>query len=59
MEISDDNNRILGRYCGEQLNGKEVLVTGKKASIMIHSVIDEQYPVFQLTIVNNQNGMFR
>ncbi|CAH3028691.1 unnamed protein product, partial [Porites evermanni] len=56
LKISDDNNRILGTYCGKQLNGKDVLVTGNRAFITIVSDENERYPVFQLTILNYQNG---
>ena len=61
MEIVDDNNRILGTYCGSELSGKVVLVNGNYALITFHSDETVQYPGFQLTILftENQNGMFR
>ena len=61
MEIVDDNNRVLGRYCGSELSGKVVLVTGNYALITFHSDGIVQYPGFQLMILftENQNGMFR
>ena len=61
MKIVDDNNRALGTYCGSQLSGKVVLVTGNYAFITFHSDYYGQYPGFQLTILftENQNGMFK
>ena len=62
MKIVDDNNRALGRYyCGSELIGKVVLVTGNYALITFHSDEIIQYPGFQLTILftENQNGMFK
>ena len=61
MEIVDDNNRVLGTYCGSELSAKVVLVTGNYALITFHSDGIVQYPGFQLTILftENQNGMFR
>ena len=61
MEIVDDNDSVLGTYCGSELSGKVVLVTGNYALIIFHSDEVEQYLGFQLTILftENQNGMFR
>ena len=61
LEIVDDNDRVLGTYCGSELSGKVVLVTGNYALIIFHSDEVEQYLGFQLTILftENQNGMFR
>ncbi|XP_073231468.1 CUB and peptidase domain-containing protein 2-like [Porites lutea] len=52
---------VLGTYCGSELSGKVVLVTGNYALITFHSDGSEQYPGFQLTIsfIENQNGMFK
>ena len=61
MRIVDDDNRIRGTYCGRELSGKIVLVTGNYALITFHSDGSEQYTGFQLTILftENQNGMFK
>ena len=61
MKIVDDNNRALGTYCGSELSGKAVLVTGNYALITFHSDDYQLYPGFQLTILftENQNGMFK
>ena len=60
MRIVDDNNRTLGTYCGSELSGKVVLVTGNYALITFHSDYSVQYPGFHLTILftENQKGMF-
>ena len=60
MRIVDDNNRTLGTYCGSELSGKVVLVTGNYPLITFQSDGSKQYPGFQLTILftENQNGMF-
>ena len=61
MRIVDDDNRTLGTYCGRELSGKAVLVTGNYALITFHSDHVLQYPGFQLTIlfIENLNGMFK
>ena len=61
MRIVDDDNRTLGTYCGSELSGKVVLVTGNYALITFHSDGSKQYPGFQLTILftENQDGMLR
>ena len=61
MEIVDDDNRTHGKYCGRELRGKVVLVTGNYALITFHSDDSGQYPGFQLTMLftENQNGMFK
>ena len=61
MEIVDDDNRTHGTYCGSELTGKAVLVTGNYALITFHSDRSLQYPGFQLTMLftENQNGMFK
>ena len=60
MSIVDDDNRPHGTYCGRELSGKVVLVTGNYALITFNSDGSKQYPGFQLTILftENQNGMF-
>ena len=61
MRIVDDDNRILGTYCGTELSAKVVLVNGNYASITFHSDGVSQYPGFKLTILftENPNGMFK
>ena len=61
MRIVDDDNRTLGTYCGRELSGKVVLVTGNYALITFHSDGSYQYSGFQLTILftENQNGMLK
>ena len=59
MRIVDDNNRALGTYCGSELSGKVVLVTGNYALIKFHSDGSEQYLGFQLTILFTERGMFK
>ena len=61
MKIENDDNRTLGTYCGRELSGKAVLVTGNYALITFRSDYSEQYLGFQLTILftENQNGMFK
>ena len=61
MRIVDDDNRTLGTYCGRELSGKVVLVTGNYALITFHSDGIVQSPGFQLTILSteNQNGMLK
>ena len=60
MRIVDDDNRMLGTYCGRELSGKVVLVTGNYALITFHSTFGG-YAGFQVTILcsENQNGMFK
>ena len=59
FRILDDNKRILGTYCGSELSGKVVLVTGNYALITFYSDQSKQYLGFQLTMLftENQNGM--
>ena len=61
MRIVDDDNRTLGTYCGRELSGKVVLVTGNNASITFHSDGSVQFPGFQLKIsfTENQNGTLK
>ena len=61
MEIVDDDKRTHGKYCGRELGGKVVLVTGNYALITFHSDYSNQYLGFQLTMLftENQNGMFK
>ena len=61
MRIVDDDNRILGTYCGTELSAKVVLVTGNYTLITFHSDGSAQYVGFQLTMLftENQNGMFK
>ena len=61
MRIVDDNNRTLGTYCGRELSGKVVLVTGNYALITFHSDDSVHFAGFQLKIsfTENQNGMFK
>ena len=61
MRIEDDDNRILGTYCGNELSGKVVLVNGNYALITFRSDVSGQYLGFQLTILftENRNGMFK
>ena len=59
MEIVDDDNRTHGTYCGRELSGKVVLVTGNYTLITFHSDDSEQYMGFQLTMLFTENGMFR
>ena len=61
MRIEDDDNRTLGTYCGRELSGKVVLVTGNYALITFHSDGFVQSPGFQFTILSteNQNGMLK
>ena len=61
MRIVDDENRALGTYCGRELSGKVVLVTGNYALITFHSDGSVQFSGFQLNIsfTENQNGMFK
>ena len=61
MRIENDDNRTLGTYCGRELSGKAVLVTGNYALITFRSDHSDQYLGFQLTILftENQNGMFK
>ena len=61
MRIVDDNNRYHGTYCGTELSGKVVLVTGNYALITFHSDDSKRYMGFQLTMLftENQNGMFK
>ena len=61
MEIVDDDNRTHGTYCGSELTGKVVLVTGNYALIPFHSDDSGHYPGFQLTMLftEKQNGMFK
>ena len=61
MEIVDDDNRTHGTYCGSELTGKVVLVTGNYALITFHSDDSKRYMGFQLTMLftENQNGMFK
>ena len=56
MRIVDDNNKILGTYCGSELRGRELVVTGNYALITFHSDGSTQYQGFQLTILFT--GMF-
>ncbi|CAH3186201.1 unnamed protein product, partial [Porites lobata] len=61
LRIVDDDNRTRGTYCGRELSGKIVLVTGNYALITFHSDYSNQYLGFQLTMLftENQNGMFK
>ena len=59
MRIVDDDNRTRGTYCGRELSGKIVLVTGNYALITFHSDGSAQYTGFQLTILFTENGMFK
>ena len=61
MRIVDDNNKILGTFCGRELRGKVFVVTGNYALITFKSDGSQQYLGFQLTILfsENQNGMFK
>ena len=61
MRIVDDNNKILGTFCGRELRGKVFVVTGNYALITFHSDVSEQYKGFRLTISFTQakDGMFK
>ena len=61
MRIVDDNNKILGTYCGSELRGKVFVVTGNYALITFHSDVSKRYQGFQLTILFTQakDGMFK
>ncbi|CAH3190718.1 unnamed protein product [Porites evermanni] len=59
LRIVDDNNRILGTYCGRELSGEVVLVNGNYALITFSSDGSDQYQGFQLTILFTENGMFK
>ena len=61
MKIVDEDNRTHGTYCGSELSGKVVLVTGNYGLITFHSDGSRQYLGFQLTILfsENQNGTFK
>ena len=64
MRIVDDDNRVLGTYCGRELSGKVVLVNGNYALITFHSYRYHIYRFwgylgFQLTILFTENGMFK
>ena len=37
MEIADENHVALGRYCGEELAGRDVNVGGNEVVIKFHS----------------------
>ena len=60
MEIVDDDNRTHGTYCGSELTGKVVLVTGNYALITFYFYgLVAQYLGFQLMIFFTENGMFK
>ena len=61
MRIVDDNNKILGTFCGRELRGKAFVVTGNYALITFHSDVSKRYQGFQLTILFTQakDGMFK
>ena len=61
MRIVDDNNKILGTFCGRELKGKVFVVTGNYALITFHSDVSKQYQGFRLTILFTQakDGMFK
>ena len=61
MRIVDDNNKILGTYCGSELRGKVFVVTGNYALITFHSDVSKRYQGFRLTILFTQakDGMFK
>ena len=61
MRIVDDNNKILGTFCGRKLTGKVFVVTGNYALITFHSDGSIQDQGFQLTILFTQakDGMFK
>ena len=61
MKIVDDNNKILGTFCGPEFRGKVFVATGNYALITFHSDGSIQYPGFQLTILFTQakDGMFK
>ena len=61
MRIVDDNNKILGTFCGRELRGKVFVVTGNYALITFHSDVSKRYQGFRLTILFTQakDGMFK
>ena len=48
LRISDDNNRIVGTYCGYQ-TGKRVSVGGSIAVLKFHTDGSVRYPGFYLS----------
>ena len=59
LRIVDDNNKILGTYCGSELRGKVFVVTGNYALITFHSDVIIEYQGFQLTIFFTEDGKFK